>query len=108
MIRYKSATFLYFWAELFDRSFSPTYKKYLPLPNQLHFQTEHVQSIVKVKNKVYCPGGNGKVGWWSLFSNSVSLMVRLNGLFWFFINTYTQYNDLIFGLHMPEALISLF
>ena len=57
MIRYKNAAFLSFSAKRFDCSSSPTYKKYLP-----HW-TEHTQSIVKVKNKVCCPGGN-------LFSNS--------------------------------------
>ena len=47
----KSATFLSLSAELFDRSSSPTCKKYLPIPNQLHFWTGQVQSIVKVKIK---------------------------------------------------------
>ena len=40
------------------------------------------------------------------FFNSVGLTVRLNRLFQFFKNTYTQYNDLMFGLYMPEALIT--
>ena len=53
--------------------------KYLPLPNQLHYWTRHVQSIVKVKNQVRRPGGNSKVGWQSLFSNLVGQTVRLNG-----------------------------
>ena len=69
MIR-KSAT-----VSVDDRSSSPTYKKYLPLPNQLHFWTEHIQSIVKVKNRVLSPGGNGKVEWRSLFSSLVGRMV---------------------------------
>ena len=67
-------------AERFDHSSSPTYKKYLPLPNQLHFWTGHIQSIVKVQTKVGSPGGNSKVGWRSLFSNSVGRMVGLDGL----------------------------
>ena len=52
MIRYKSAAVLSFSVERFDCSSSPTCKNYLPLPNQLHFGTEHVQSFVKVKNEV--------------------------------------------------------
>ena len=106
MIRYKSATVFIFFGQTVSRSSSQTYKKYLPLPNQLHFWTEHIQSIVKVKNKVWSLVGN--VGWRSLFSNSVDLMVQLNHLFQFFKNTYTQYKDLIFGLHMPEAYNSIF
>ena len=71
MVR-KSATVS---VERFDCSSSPTYKKYLPLPNQVRFWTEHIQSIVKVKNSVLSPGGNGKVGWLSLFFNLVSRTV---------------------------------
>ena len=41
----------------------------------------------------------------SLFSNLVGWKVGLNGLFLFFKNIYTKYNDLIFGLHMLKALI---
>ena len=48
----KVLLFLSFSAERFDCSSSPTYKKYLPLPNQLQFWTEHIQRIVKVKNEV--------------------------------------------------------
>ena len=41
------------------------------------------------------------------FSNSVGRTVRLNVLFQLFKNTYmyTQYNDLIFGLHVLKELI---
>ena len=92
MIKYKSATVLLsFSAEQFDHSSSPTYKN-LPIPNQLHFWTEHVQSIVKVKNELKSRQ-NSKVGWQSLFSNSVGQTVCLNGLFRFLKNTYPQYND---------------
>ena len=49
MIRYKSATVS---AERFDHFSSMTYKKYLPVPNQLHFWTGHVQSIGIVKIKL--------------------------------------------------------
>ena len=76
MIRYKSATVS---AEWFDCSSSPTYKKYLPLKNQLHFWTGHIQSIVKVKNKLEVQAAIAKLDGGLFFSNSVSRMVRLNG-----------------------------
>ena len=41
--------------------------------NQLHFWTLQIQSIVKVKIK--STGGNSKVGWQSLSSNSVGRTV---------------------------------
>ena len=48
----KALLFLSFLAERFDRLYSLTYKKYLPISNQIHLWTEHVQSIVEVKNTV--------------------------------------------------------
>ena len=52
MMRYKTATVLTLSAERFNLSSSPNYKKYLPLPNHLHFGLDTFKSIVKVKNKV--------------------------------------------------------
>ena len=54
-IRYKSTTFISLSAKRFDCSillYVMCVKKYLTLPNQLHFWTGHIQSIVKVKNKL--------------------------------------------------------
>ena len=73
----KALLFLSLLVKRFDRSSSPTYKKDLPLPNQLNFWTEHVQSILKVNNKVRSLGGYSKGGWWSLFSKSVVQTLRL-------------------------------
>ena len=74
MIKYKALLLLSLSAEWFDHSSSLTFKKYLPVPNQLHVWTGYLQS------KEY-QGGNSKVGWWLLFSNSIGRMVGLDGLF---------------------------
>ena len=52
MIRLRNFTVITLSAEWFDRPSSPSYNKYLPLPNELHFRAEHIQSIVKVMNNV--------------------------------------------------------
>ena len=51
----KRSLFLSLLAKRFDRLSSPTYKNtytHVPPPNQLHFWTGHIESIIKVKNKV--------------------------------------------------------
>ena len=83
----KVLLFLSFPAERFDLSSSPTYKKYLPLPNQLHFWIEHVQSIANVK--INLKSRRQQQRRIAVFSNSVGRKVRLNDPVPFFKNTFT-------------------